>query len=74
MHAPPPPPIPPRLYGSLQLGEEGGLKISGKSLPGERGQSQIFISVKGGILFEGGVILLWEGGGLHNFGVKVKTA
>ena len=54
------------------MGEDGGLKISEKSLPGERGQSQIFIWVKGGILFEGGVILL--GGGSHNFVVKVKTA
>ena len=29
------------------MGEDGGLKISEKSLPGERGQSQIFLLVKG---------------------------
>ena len=69
----PPPPLP--FMAPSTMGEDGGLKISEKSLPGERRQSQIFIWVKGGILFEGGVILLGGGGvGSHNFGVKVKTA
>ena len=56
-----PPPLP--FMAPSTMGEDGGLKISEKSLPGERRQSQIFIWVKGGILFEGGVILLGGGGG-----------
>ena len=45
-----------------------GLKISEKSLPGERGGGQKFRNFylgEGGILFEGGVILCGVRGGGH---------
>ena len=54
---------PPPFMAPSSMGEDGWLKISEKFLPGERRQSQIFIWVKGGILFEGGIILLGGRGG-----------